>query len=64
MVFLDFLYKSAVREERPVRRQLCRSLALPYRRALEERLRTGDAWQRARAIRTWRSWPARTRRAL
>jgi hypothetical protein len=52
MVFLDFLYKSAVREERPVRRQLCRSLALPYRRALEERLRTGDAWQRARAIRT------------
>ncbi|HSJ06508.1 MAG TPA: HEAT repeat domain-containing protein, partial [Longimicrobiales bacterium] len=52
MVFLDFLYKSAVREARPVRRQLCRSLALPYRRALEERVRTGDAWQRARAIRT------------
>jgi HEAT repeat protein len=52
MVFLDFLYKSVVREERPVRRQLCRSLALPYRRGLEERLRTGDAWQRARALRT------------
>jgi hypothetical protein len=52
IVLLDYLYKSAVQETRPERRSLYASLAQPYLPLLSERARTGDTWQRARAIRT------------
>lgn len=52
VVLLDYLYKRMVHETRPARRELYADLARPYLRLLEQRARTGDTWQRARAIRT------------
>jgi hypothetical protein len=52
VVLLDYLYKVTVHETRPARRQLYQELARPYLGVLEQRARTGDVWQRARAIRT------------
>ncbi|HSJ25526.1 MAG TPA: hypothetical protein VK929_12690 [Longimicrobiales bacterium] len=51
-VLVDYLYKSSLREERPARRAMYHRLAEPYLGVLEERARTGDIWQRARAVRT------------
>jgi HEAT repeat protein len=52
VVLVDYLYKLLVRETRPARRALFQQLAVPYLEVLEKRARTGDVWQRARAIRT------------
>jgi HEAT repeat protein len=52
VVLLDYLYKVATQEKRPARRQLYMNLARPYLGELEKRARSGDVWQRARAIRT------------
>ena len=52
LVLLDFLYKSTVNEACPDRRRLNAALARPYLPALAARIRDGDVWQRARAIRT------------
>jgi HEAT repeat protein len=52
VVLLDYLYKAMVQEARPARRELYAELARPYLGQLEERARTGDTWQRARAVRT------------
>ncbi|HEX6309295.1 MAG TPA: HEAT repeat domain-containing protein [Longimicrobiales bacterium] len=52
MVLLDYLYKLMTHESRESRRELYRQLARPYLSELEKRARTGDPWQRARAIRT------------
>jgi hypothetical protein len=52
VVLLDYLYKASVQETRAERRALYRELARPYIGVLERRARTGDPWQRARAIRT------------
>jgi hypothetical protein len=52
VVFLDYVYKSISREPRPARRRLLRRLAAPHVHMIAERIRTGDVWQRARAIRT------------
>ena len=52
VVLLDYLYKVLVSETRPARRRLYQELAQPYLAVLEKRARTGDVWQRARAIRT------------
>ena len=51
-VLLDYLYKVLTHETRPTRRVLYQQLAQPYLGVLEERARSGDVWQRARAIRT------------
>src|SRR3990172_3073054 len=52
LVLVDFLYKQVINDPRPATQQLCRQLAAPYLAELAERIRTGDAWQRARAVRT------------
>lgn len=52
VVLLDYLYKAMMQETRSARRELYADLARPYLRLLEQRVRTGDPWQRARAIRT------------
>jgi PAS domain-containing protein len=52
LTFLDFLYKQVIREERAERVALCRRLAVPYLGTMAGRVRTGDIWQRARAVRT------------
>lgn len=52
VVLLDYLYKAMMHEKRPSRKDLYAELARPYLPLLEERARTGDVWQRARAIRT------------
>jgi HEAT repeat protein len=52
LVFVDYLYKSISSETRPGRRSLLRQLAVPHIPVVTARIRTGDIWQRARAIRT------------
>ena len=52
LILLDYLYKSNISEARPDRRALHAELARPYLPELERRVRDGDVWQRARAIRT------------
>jgi hypothetical protein len=51
LLFLDFLYK-AMRDQDSHASELYRRLAAPFVADLEDRVRTGDPWQRARAIRT------------
>jgi HEAT repeat protein len=52
VILLDYLYKTTIGETRATRRALYHELARPYLGLLERRARTGDTWQRARAIRT------------
>lgn len=52
LLFLDFLYKSMIAAEGAGTGELYRRLAAPYVSDLQGRVLTGDAWQRARAIRT------------
>jgi hypothetical protein len=52
MLLLDYLYKSVVRDPDARRRRLYREAAKPYLHLLMDRARTGDVWQRARAIRS------------
>ena len=52
LMFLDYIYKSIHNETRPQYKQLYRDLAGPYLGDLESRVKAGDVWQRARAIRT------------
>jgi HEAT repeat protein len=51
-ILLDYLYKALIQERRPERQALYRELARPHLGLLEERAWSGDAWQRARAVRT------------
>jgi hypothetical protein len=52
LIFVDYLYKAIRNEARRRRRGLIRELAIPHVHLVAERIRTGDVWQRARAIRT------------
>lgn len=52
LVFIDFLYKRQAQEHRRERRDLHARLAAPYLADLERRFRSGDVWQRSRALRT------------
>ncbi|NJD11125.1 MAG: hypothetical protein FIB01_12075 [Gemmatimonadetes bacterium] len=52
LVFVDFLYKQVVNDPRAVWQQLCRRMATPYLYLMTARVREGDVWQRARAVRT------------
>ena len=52
LVFVDFLYKQLLNDGRAEWRELCRRVAGPYVDDVAARVRSGDVWQRARAVRT------------
>jgi len=52
LVLVDFLYKQVINNHTPDWQRLCRAVATPYLGTLAARVREGDVWQRARAVRT------------
>lgn len=52
LIFVDFLYKQVINDQRPEWQLLCRRAAIPYLYKMTARVRDGDVWQRARAVRT------------
>ena len=64
LTLLDYLYKSSLNESRPERKQLYATLAQPHLPHLVDRVRQGDMWQRARALRTLAELGGREQGAL